>query len=206
MAPKTLESDLTFHGANWEDLNRLVSLAKFQFLQDDDYDDNHPRRCACLAASFSGPALDWVSSEYANRPTIFDHFDVFVIETRQAFGVADNNIEALCRKKLDDLQMGSDVPVFFAEFDRLLAALGITGHGTKIAMLQPKLPAHIKKLWAEQALSFANYDTMRERLNCMWALSADVGRGGGNAKKPRCGSCGRKGHKAADCRTAASKN
>lgn len=204
MAPTSLDknTDIRFRGSNWEDLDRLVGLARFQFIQDSDYDDEPRKQCASLAMCFEGPALDWVTKTLGLDAGLFQDFDDFVLRIRQAFGVADNNIEALCRRKLDELQWGRDVPVFFAEFDRLTSALNIAGHGTKIAMVEAKLPSSIKQLFAEQALSFANYETMRERLNTMWALSPTQA----VQKKPRCGSCGKKGHTTQTCKSGSSKN
>ena len=200
-------TELKFRGDNWEDLNRLVALAKFKFLQDSDYysvDDDgrripeHEARCAYLAESFEGPALDWVASIYATAPTTFSNFDGFVTAVRQGFGVAQENITALCRAKLDDLQMGSDVPTFYAELDRLFLALGISGDSTKIAYAQAKLSPHFKRILAEQGRVFHNYSTMREHCNAVWALSPKSHLT--NKKKPRCGSCGKKGHTAPECR------
>jgi len=193
------EGEPRFNGSNWQALNRAVALAKFQFAQDDDYEDNQERQCAYLAQRYDGPALDWVTSVYSRSPTVFSSFSQFVDATRQAFGIADNNITALLRRDLDQLTWHSEVPVFFAEFDRLTLALGITSHETRVAMVEQKLPLAMKTRLAEQALSFSNYDTMRERFNCMWAL--DPSRGKATlGKKPRCGSCGKKGHTAPDCR------
>jgi len=192
--------DFKFDGSNWEDLDRLISLAKFEFLQVDEYDDNPVRRCAYLAQRFTGPALDWVSQLYASSPASFENFDAFIVAVKEAFGVEANNITALRRGALDALRWNANVPVFFAEFDRLTFSLGITGHATKIAMVQAKLPASLKSELARQALDFANYDTMRERLNTMWALDPTRDKGATSTKKSRCGSCGKKGHLAADCK------
>jgi hypothetical protein len=199
----TPEDDtVTFNGSNWQELNRLVALARFAFLQDSDYDDNDSKKCAYLCGKYSGAALDWVASSYHTNPAIFNDFGNFIEATRQAFGIADNNITALLRRELDQLSWQTDTPVFFAEFDRLTVALGITSHETRVAMVEAKLPLSMKTLLASQALSFANYDTMRERFNCMWAMdpsrSKKVTHPG---KKPRCGSCGKKGHTSTDCRS-----
>ena len=104
---------------------------------------------------------------------------------RQAFGIADNNITTLLRRDLDQLKWRSDVPVFFTEFDRLTLGLGITSHETRCAMVEQKLPPRMKQLLAEQALSFANYDTMRERFNCMWALDPSRGRVLKSRRRPK---------------------
>lgn len=192
-------------GSNWQVLNRIVALAKFNFMQDSDYDNDHPRKCAYLASRYEGPALDWVASTTALNLAAFSNFEGFVTATREAFGIADNNITALLRRDLDSLQWGSDVPVFFAEFDRITLALGIGSHETRVAMVEQKLPMKMKELLATQALSFSNYDTMRERFNCMWAMdptrSKRVTQTQKGSSKPRCGHCGKKGHKSDDCRS-----
>lgn len=206
MVSDTNSDDLRFNGSNWQALTRVVALARFQFLQDDDYDDNEARKCAYLASRFEGPALDWIAAASTANPNVMSDFDAMVTATREAFGIADNNITALLRRDLDQLQWSSDVPVFFAEFDRLTLGLGINSHETRVAMVESKLPTVMKTRLAEQALSFANYDTMRERFNCMWALDPSRGRATGTTKKPRCGSCGKKGHHASECRGSSSRS
>jgi hypothetical protein len=67
---------------------------------------------------------------------VFAQFDGFIVATREAFGIADNNITALLRRDLDFLTWRSDVPVFFSEFDRLTLGLGITSHEIRIAMVE----------------------------------------------------------------------
>lgn len=198
------DDDPRFDGSNWPELNRAIATAKFLFVQDDDYDNNQPRRCAYLAATFKGPALDWVASHHNGDPAAWGTFDQFVTNVREAFGVHDNNITALVRRELDQLTWHVDVPVFFAEFDRLTRALNITSHETRVALVEQKLPPHMKMKLAEQALSFANYETMRERFNLMWAMDPTRQKQvtQGKAKKPRCGSCGKKGHKSSECRSS----
>lgn len=164
------EKDEKFDGTNWQELNRQVALAKFAFLQDSDYDNDDQRKCAYLASCYTGSALDWVASAHANNAGVFNTFDGFITATREAFGIHDNNITALLRRELDQLQWNTDTPIFFAEFDRLTLALGINSHETRVALVEAKLPYAMKQLLASQALSFANYDTMRERFNCMWAM------------------------------------
>jgi len=194
----TVETDeLKFNGSNWQALNRVVALAKFAFLQDDDYSENDERRCAYVAARFEGAALDWV----ATLPDVsFTNYAAFINATREAFGIADNNITALLRRDLDSLQWSSNVPVFFSEFDRMTLALGITSHETRVAMVEAKLPMNMKVRLAEQCLSFANYDTMRERFNGMWAMDPSRGRATGTTKRTRCSACGKRGHPAGECR------
>jgi hypothetical protein len=135
---------------------------------------------------------------------LFINYDTFVMEVRNAFGISDQGLEAQRRGELEALKWQTDLPVFFAEFDRLTQLLNLAGNQTKIALVRSKLPLHVQKLLAEQALNFHDYGTMRERLLTMWSLDpgkAITGTGSGAGKKrPRCGRCGKKGHTAADCR------
>lgn len=211
MAPSLSSSNeaINFNGSNWEDLDRLVALARFQFMLDEDYDDAPRRQCAYLASRFTGPALDWAVNTHATNAATYEAFDGFVTACKEAFGVADGNVVTLHRQALDDLRWSHNVPVFFAEFDRLTLQLGITDHGTKIAMVRGKLPLDIKSELARQALEFNNYETMRERLITMWALNPRRSDGSADPlsrpKRPRCGRCGKKGHKADSCRSAPAK-
>lgn len=201
MVSSTDAQAITFNGSDWQSLNRVVALSKFQFAQDEDYDKNAAKQIAYVASQFNGPALDWVADRYAKNDAIFfGTFEAFVTSVREAFGIHDGNITALLRSDLDALKWQTHVPVFFAEFDRLTTALGITSDESRIVLLESKLPGHVRKLFAEQALSFANYATLRERCGTMWALDPSRGSSSVAGKKSRCGSCGKKGHKASDCR------
>jgi hypothetical protein len=208
MSGNTDDSLVKFHGHNWEDLNRWVARTRFESLLDSDLrrtlDDgtevpDDTAMSAYLAKNFAGAALDWAASVHADAPTTFGSFEGFVTAVRQGFGIAQDNVTALCRGKLDSLKMGQDIPVFFAELDRLFLALGISGHETRIAHVTGKLSPEIRRSMAEQGRMFHNYDTMREWLCNRWALMPKE-YGVTTGKKPRCGSCGKKGHVAADCR------
>lgn len=200
---------LRFDGSNWQDLTRLVSTAQFKFLQtaslDDDPYAGGPARCAWLASRFSGPALDWAGQQLASGPAAFTSFDLFVENCRNQFGISDDGLRAQRRGQLEGLTWQSDLPVFFAEFDRLTQLLELRGDATKIALCRGKLPPHVQKLLAEQALDFHNYDTMRERLLTMWNLDPNkrtaTSTPSANGKRPRCGRCAKKGHTASECRT-----
>jgi hypothetical protein len=195
-------SDLKFDGSNWTDFTKIVGLAQFTFIQDDDYSDSELKKCAHLATMYTGPALDWAAYMMTNHRQSFSDFDTFVTLTREAFGIADNNITALLRRQLDELSWSSETPVFFAEFDRLTRALSITSHETRVAMIEAKLPLAMKSLLASQALSFSSYDTMRERFNCMWAMDPSKSKKVTHpGSKPRCGTCGKKGHTATNCKS-----
>lgn len=207
------DSTITFDGSHWQDLTRLVTSCNMEFLQyahfseDENNYSTEEAKCAKLVSYFRGPALDWAGNIYANAPQVMNNFDNFVEGVRNAFGISDEGLSAQRRGELEGLRWDAqNLPVFFAEYDRITMQLGLTGHDTKIAILRSKLPIHVQKLLAEQALNFANYETMRERLLTMWNL--DPGKhtavSAGTTtrkKKPRCGRCGKKGHTASDCRT-----
>lgn len=204
--------DITFNGSQWQDLVRLVTRCEMEFLQyahmadDDNNYSTEEAKCAYLVSHFRGPALDWAGLVHGTNAEVFNNFNNFVEGVKQQFGISDEGLAAQRRGELEGLTWPSkDLPVFFAEFDRITAQLGLTGHATKIALLRAKLPTHVQKLLAEQALNFANYHTMRERLLTMWSLDPNrqtaVREGpSSNKKRPRCGRCGKKGHTASDCR------
>jgi hypothetical protein len=196
---------ITFDGSNWESLPRLVVQAQLALLLDNQVADQKDQS-AWVAARFRGPALDWFAEVYGRDPKILDDFKKFVTTIEQAFGVTDGGLRAHRRGQLEGLKWQPDLPVFFAEFDRLTSQLGLHEHETRIALVRNKLPISVQKLLAEQALDFSNYETMRERLLTMWALdpkhTSAVAASSSKAPRPKCGKCGKKGHTAPDCRSA----
>lgn len=204
MSPTEGSDQVYFDGSNWENFARLATQATLARIVESDVTDDRDQS-AWFAQRCRGPALDWVGNRLAANHDLFDNYDNFLDEFRNAFGLSDDGLRARRRGDLDALKWQSNLPVFFAEFDRLCSLLSINGDATRIAMVRTKLPIKVQSLLAEQALDFANYDTMRERLLTMWAL--DPGRktavtSSSQPKKPRCGRCGKKGHSAADCRDA----
>lgn len=206
------ELDDCFDGSNWESLNRLSTQSFLARLIESDVDSDQDQ-CAWLARQFRGPALDYVAQQMARQtPAVFfANFDNFLLQVTRHFGISDDGLRARRRGQLEDLKWNSaDLPVFFAEFDRLSSQLSITSDSARIAMVRSKLPERVQKLLAEQALDFSNYDTMRERLLTMWALdphrNTSVRTEGAPRKRPRCGRGGKKGHAASDCRSSSSKN
>ena len=205
------EQKLTFDGSNWQDLSRLVTESRMKFLQtasaDPDPYEEDSAKCAYLVTKFRGPALDWAGMEYEANQEVFNNFNNWIVSVRNAFGISDEGLSAQRRSELEALRWSADLPVFFAEFDRITRQLGLNDNATKIALVRSKLPVNVQKLLAEQALNFADYATMRERLLTMWNLDPSRNtalRTGGSAKstkRPRCGRCGKKGHTASDCRT-----
>lgn len=213
MNASSSETDLYFDGSNWQDLQRLVTSSRMKFLQtsnlDSDPYENDEAKCAYLISHFRGPALDWAGQQYDADPAVVDQWGAFIETVRNTFGVTDQGLSAQWRSQLEGLKWQSDLPVFFAEFDRLTTLLALNGNETRIALVRNKLPVHVQKLLAEQALNFADYATMRERLLTMWALDPNrytaVTVGGSSStqpktKRPRCGRCGKRGHTASDCR------
>jgi len=203
----------TFNGSNWQDLTRLVIATKLKFIADAAVDEvdrkftTDEAKCAALAASFTGPALDWVGQRYETTGgSLFNDYNQFVLDVRNAFGISDEGLSAQRRMELEALTWGTDLPVFFAEFDRLTVALNLTSHSTRIALVTNKLPQKVRALLAEQALNFENYETMRERLLVMWNLDPSryhsiTTPASTSRKRSKCGRCGKRGHQAADCRS-----
>lgn len=194
---------IIFDGSNWESLPRIVTQAKLALLLDSQVAGSKDQS-AWVAARFRGPALDWLGQRLSVSPTLLNNFEAFVTEVQQAFGVTDDGLKAHRRGQLEALRWQTDLPVFFAEFDRLTTQLDVNGNATRIALVRSKLPNSVQKLLSEQALDFSDYGTMRERLLTMWALDPNrqtvVHLTPKQKGKPRCGRCGKKGHTAPDCR------
>jgi hypothetical protein len=204
------ESLIFFDGSNGEDLLRLVTMSRLAFLREPErYEEDIRAQCGHLAKNFRGPALDWVGNVLSTNAGALDNFQGFYNLVRAHFGIDDGNLDALRRAELDALRWRPDLPVFFAEFDRLTSLLGLAGDAVKIALVRSKLPTHVQKLLAEQALDFAHYPTMRTRLLTMWALdpsrsipsSASSSAGTTQKKRGKCSRCGKRGHAASDCRS-----
>lgn len=204
------DENMTFDGSSWEQLARLVSACNLTFLQDeqtkpeDQAFGSQVKRSAYLAERYRGAALDWVWLAREADSRLFRTMDNLVNATREHFGISDEVISAQRRTSLEGLQWGNDLPVFFAEFDRLCHLLQLTSDATKLAILRTKLPGRVQTLLAEQALDPANYSVLRQRLMTMWALGAFgtttvVHGSAGGKKRPRCGRCGKKGHVASSC-------
>lgn len=208
-----MANSLVFDGSNWHDLTRLVTQVRLDIVQDsarsldEQVLDSEGSKCARLASNFRGPALDWIGEAYANNSALFTDYDAFIVTVRNAFGISSEGLQAQRRGELDALTWSADLPVFFAEFDRLTTQLQLGGHETRIALLKAKLPMHMQVKLAEQALNFSNYETMRERLLMMWNLdpsrSKPITQGSqtNSGRRTRCGRCGRRGHEARDCKS-----
>lgn len=201
----TDDDTILFYGHNWHDLDRLITLARFHFLTDAEFNIDEAginvSRSSYLVKSFRGPALDWAST-IVRVPATFASFENFVTACKNHFGVSAETLQTLQRAELERLTYGSDVSAFFAEFDRITLSLGITADESRVVLVREKLPLRLKNLLAEQALVFHDYGTMRQRLITMWALDphrAITGELKAPAR-PKCGNCGKKGHNASNCK------
>jgi len=200
--PNAVTDTLVFDGTNWDDFGRLVTLARL--MQNFGPDSGDDRLCAWLGQRFTGPALDWLGAYILdNNATWDDDFLRFQTQVKEAFGISDDVLTNYHRAQFDALQWGQDAPLFFAEFDRLTTAMRFTADPIRIELLRAKLPSSLRMQLAEQALDFTSYSVYKQRLILMWALKPK-GVAHTRAKdttRPTCGKCGKKGHRAADCRS-----
>lgn len=196
------DENIFFHGHDGHNLDRLVALANFRFLVGEDYDlpdtGDATVRCGYLVTRFRGAALEWAVLVSARTPQVMSNFNGFVAACKLHFGVNDETQQIMRRGELEALRWGSDVAIFFAEFDRLTFALRMTSDEALISLVSSKLPTHVTKLLAEQALVFNHYPTMRQRIVTMWALGAF----GKPTDAATCSVCGKRGHTASNCRSA----
>jgi len=132
-----------------------------------------------------------------------DDFSAFQDQVKEAFGIENDVLRNLFRAQYDALLWGQDAPLFFAEFDRLTSLLQLRSDTVRIEMLRGKLPVALRTQLAEQALDFTSYSVMKQRLITMWALKPKgvAHERAKNATRTKCSKCGKKGHRAADCRS-----
>lgn len=208
MKPTAPDADRTpvFDGSNWEDLTRLAALAKVRRLVDTDIDSDGAE-VAWVASRFVGPALDWLVHQYTDPSYVLPtNKSVFYDTVREAFGITDANVQQGQRLQLQALQWRSDLPTFFAEFDRLSHLCGMGGklNAGRLELLRAKVPTSLQTALAQQAFVPASYEDLRQRLLTMWVLDPRSSSGAlhtSKAKRPKCGKCGKKGHTASECRS-----
>jgi len=198
---KTLNPDVpVFDGTNPEDLLRLVTLTKLELaFATTDADED---KSAWLAQHFAGAALDWLEHELQSDNDILSDFDEFVAQAKANFGITEDTLRARFQVQFDALKMGADWPTFLSEFDRLTRKLELTSNKERLQLLRMKLPATVQAKFADQGFLMVDYAIVRDRLLTMWALSPGglAASGAKKAAKPKCATCGKKGHTAAQCR------
>jgi hypothetical protein len=191
----------SFDGTNPEDLLRLVTLTKLElaFANSDCEED----KCAWLCQHFSGAALDWLENELADGPELLTDFEELVAQVKANFGITEDTLRARYQVQFDALRMGADWPSFLSEFDRLTRKLHLVSNNERLQLLRMKLPASVLAKFAEQGLLMVDYAIIRDRLLTMHALNpaGQAASGAKRAARPKCGTCGKKGHTAAECRS-----
>lgn len=209
MAPVPDDPEIIFTGEDWPALMHLVELSRLQFDQDDDYDDNQPRRCAYLASRFRGTALEWYANERATNTALMNDFDTFVQTVRNHFGITDAAVSLRNKLELENLRMTADLPAFFGRFETLTLRLALTNDATRIELLRPKILMKYKEAIASSGLDYVTYPSLKDRISTMWAMdphrTTAIGEPSTSAnakkKKSKCGKCGKRGHTAGECRS-----
>lgn len=196
-------SDIRFDGSNWEDLNRLATLARLHRESGTEVDSDLTQS-TWVARQFTGPALDYVTSVLIAQASLLQDFTAFIRQVRDHFGITDSIVLAHQRTQLDALKWRKDFSTFFAEFDRLSLAVGLGGDtGGKTTLLLSKVPEKYRSIIARQSPQPVTYTQYRDRLFTIWAtdpVSAGTSTERSNAK-PKCGKCGKTGHTASECRS-----
>lgn len=190
-----------FDGTNPEDLARLVTLTKLELAFSSA--DNDTDKSAWLAQHYTGAALDWLEHEIGDGLDILDDFENFVAETERNFGITPDTLRARFQVQFDCLRMGADWPTFLSEFDRLTRKLQLTSGPIRLQLLRAKLPPTVLAKFAEQGFLMVDYAIVRDRLLTMHALAPQgtASQGAKKATKKKCGTCGKKGHSASECRS-----
>jgi hypothetical protein len=199
-------TEIVFDGSNWEDLNRLATLARL-FRASGTEVDSDLTQSTWVARQFRGPALDLVTSILIIEESLLSDFVGFIRRVREHFGIQDDVVLAHQRVQLEALKWRKDCPTFFAEFDRLALACGLGGDSNgKVTLLLSKVPDKYRAILARQNPQPVSYVEHRERLFIIWATDPTAPGTHDAAKttsKPKCGKCGKSGHTASECRSQA---
>lgn len=195
-------SDYKFDGSNWQDLERLVTLAKLHRTSGTEVDSD-VTQSTWVARQFAGPALDWVTNQLVLGDTVFADFEGFILSVRTHFGITDALVQAQRRTQLEALKWHKDPPTFFAEFERLSHACGMGGENAgKVTLLLSKVPQAQLTILARQVPPPVSFADHRERLLRVWVTDPTqpgVKQERREGARPTCGRCGKKGHTASTC-------
>lgn len=201
-----LSEEPRFDGSNWEDLSRLCTLSKLHRFSATEV-DNEKTQSAWVARHFTGPALDFLTQQMTVKTNLFDDFTKFTDIVREEFGITEELLVHHWRAQLEGLAWRTDLPTFFAEFDRLTQQCGMGANDTtKIVLLTAKMPTNLRRSLANQAFAPTRYTDWKSGLLTRWTLdpqgtSSKIDKGG--KSKPKCGKCNKKGHTASECRSPA---
>lgn len=198
-SPSVSPIDVTFDG-NPLDLKRVLAAISFQILL-------HPSEFAAdqtkslyLCAHFRGHALDWASGVISRNLVYLDNYQQFCARLETAFGYDAAQAIAIAQTQLGAMRQTGDIVEFLVEFDDTCSRAGVNSDTSKITLLMPKLNTYYRDGICRSGDLHSNYSTVRTQL-CNIAsrtVSASVPNEK-KRKKAHCGTCGRKGHTAAQC-------
>jgi hypothetical protein len=196
---------LTFTGVDYDDFLQLVGHTEIVAIFEPGKFDTDAKKVAYAAAHFTGSALQWLLDQgpFMAGSTFFDSWQNFQgLVQSSCCGITDSDILKIQRsKKLDQLKIGNDLPLFFAEFERLTRLLGLEGNNARLAVLRSKFPKYYQEALATNGIAHDTYQSIKDYLLNVWTMRSIRDE---TPKPPRvkCEKCGKKGHTATKCRTA----
>jgi hypothetical protein len=197
---------ISFNGVDYDDFLQLVGHTEIVAIFEPTKFDSDQKKVAYAASHFTGSALQWLLDQgpFVTGTTFFASWSNFqqLVQT-SCCGITDSDVLHIQRAtKLDDLKLGKDLPLFFAEFERLTRLLGTTSSQTRMAMIRAKLPRYYQDALAANGIAHGSYQSLKTYLLNVWSMRPPANQ---NPPKPKCGKCGKKGHKTESC-TAPAKN
>lgn len=195
---------ITFHGkaSTLEDV--LTSVEIQQAAQGAETDR---AKSVVLAATFRGKALTWLSQQRKITPDILDDYDEFVAQVKTAFDLPDETKRALATKQFRNIRQTKSVQDYAVKFQQLQQYLGIPEE-TAISQFVHGLKSHVRNV----LIVNDEMGTLSEAINEATRVDARMfsergytrykGQGGKSQGQSgiKCNSCGRFGHKAANCK------
>jgi hypothetical protein len=200
---------ITFSGKA-EELPALWLHMTLKIALDSDVRDHVRVRCAYLASTFKGMAMDWFARTLPQQPTLLDDYETLTALVKEVFGVTEDVATAQAQAKITHLKQTRSVPEYIAEFESLADQLGWPVSARQ-AFFYQGLKADLKDRLI--ASSVPDYTSLRREAKSIEAQvmiahgkMPDQSPSAPSKKKKRaakkktpCAKCGRTNHATADC-------
>lgn len=189
-----------------EDLPKVLMHVRLKAALDSDMQRGHVK-CAYLASTFRGRALDWFTRSVEVTPKLFNDYDLLESTLQDTFGESEEVRQARAQSKIVHLKHTRTVPEYQAEFESLADELKWPVSARQ-AFFYMGLKTEIRDRLI--AVAPADYTSLKQQAARVEALTtvAHMGQGSTSSSKrkkkkatgkEKCGKCGRTNHKTSEC-------
>lgn len=196
--------DLHFTGKA-EELPKVLMHVRLKSALDSDLKISSVK-CAYLASTFRGKALDWFTRSVTITPELFTNYDLLETTLQETYGESEEVRKARAQVKITHLRHTSTVPEYVAEFESLADEL-TWPVSARQAFFYMGLKTELRDRLI--AAAPADYSSLKREAARIEALTtvAHMGQGsssgrkrkGNKNSKTKCGKCGRTNHTTEKC-------